>query len=361
MAQLLTPAVAEPPSMMGPLPDNDRLASDADRLGSPKRSMVGDLRQPLPYPNGWFMVSLGHDVTRGQVRTVPFMGQELVLYRTASGLARAIEPYCPHLGAHLGHGGKVQGEDLICPLHGLVFGPDGRCLRASYGEKPHRAALTGRHMKEVNGAILVWTDSDNRPPTWDVPEHDLSNFCPPGYTRHHLRGQAHDAVENGVDLAHFVWLHGFTDARMSHRIDAHLFETTLDARWKGQQLTVHFLNYGVGHAVVAFSMPALGLRMKSLGYFTQTAPFTWTLVSGEALSISRVERLPGIVRNLSYAVLGPLAQYWVQRLVAPDLPIWNAKSYLPRPKLTGTDATAAAHRRWASQFYPTLTDRSEGA
>ncbi|WP_425436809.1 Rieske 2Fe-2S domain-containing protein [Mycobacterium rhizamassiliense] len=42
------------------------------------------------------------------------------MYRTKSGLARAIEAYCPHLGAHLGHGGKVLGDELHCPFHAFA-------------------------------------------------------------------------------------------------------------------------------------------------------------------------------------------------------------------------------------------------
>jgi phenylpropionate dioxygenase-like ring-hydroxylating dioxygenase large terminal subunit len=38
------------------------------------------------------------------------MRKEVVLYRTFSGGVRACEPYCAHIGAHLGHGGMVGGR-----------------------------------------------------------------------------------------------------------------------------------------------------------------------------------------------------------------------------------------------------------
>jgi phenylpropionate dioxygenase-like ring-hydroxylating dioxygenase large terminal subunit len=56
----------------------------------------------------------------GEVLTRQFMDREIVMYRTKSGLARAIEAYCPHLGAHLGHGGKVLGDELHCPFHAFA-------------------------------------------------------------------------------------------------------------------------------------------------------------------------------------------------------------------------------------------------
>lgn len=46
-----------------------------------------------------------------------------------------------HLGAHLGHGGRVQGDIVICPFHGLGFNPAGECVRAPAGTTPPRAQL----------------------------------------------------------------------------------------------------------------------------------------------------------------------------------------------------------------------------
>lgn len=143
--------------------------ANADLLDTPapnKRSATGDKRVPLPYPDGWFRACFSRDLKRGAILTVPFMGQELVLYRTASGRACAIDPYCPHMGAHLG-GGRVQGEELVCSFHGLAFGPDGGCLHGGDGVRPPSAWLTTRHMREINGAVMVWADHQNRPPSWE--------------------------------------------------------------------------------------------------------------------------------------------------------------------------------------------------
>ncbi len=44
-------------------------------------------------------------------------GVDLVLFRTESGKAVGTDPYCPHLGAHLGYGGQIEGETIRCPFH----------------------------------------------------------------------------------------------------------------------------------------------------------------------------------------------------------------------------------------------------
>ena len=43
-----------------------------------------------------------------------------------------MDAYCPHLGAHLGHGGRVEGGAVRCPFHAWLWGGDGRCLEVPY-------------------------------------------------------------------------------------------------------------------------------------------------------------------------------------------------------------------------------------
>lgn len=74
-------------------------------------------RCPFPIPSGWFFVDYAESLNAGEMRNVFVFGQEWVLFRTESGKPGMSDPYCPHLGAHMGHGGKVCGEHLRCPFH----------------------------------------------------------------------------------------------------------------------------------------------------------------------------------------------------------------------------------------------------
>ena len=60
-------------------------------------------------PDGWYAVATSAEIAPGRVRPLRYFGEDLVLYRTASGEARVTEAHCPHLGAHFGHGGTVEG------------------------------------------------------------------------------------------------------------------------------------------------------------------------------------------------------------------------------------------------------------
>ena len=77
-----------------------------------------------PYPRGWFAVASSDELQPGEVRPIHYFGEELVLFRSRMGTAHVFDAYCPHLGAHLGHGGACS-TGWICatrhPLSPLIF------------------------------------------------------------------------------------------------------------------------------------------------------------------------------------------------------------------------------------------------
>ena len=79
-----------------------------------------------------------------------YFGQELVLFRTRSGQAHVLDAYCPHLGAHLGDGGRVVGETLRCPFHGWQYdGSRARASRIPYCERiPPQARVRAWDVQE---------------------------------------------------------------------------------------------------------------------------------------------------------------------------------------------------------------------
>ena len=44
-------------------------------------------RETLPIPSGWFAVAHSHEIAVGEVQKVHYFGQDLVLWRAASGKA----------------------------------------------------------------------------------------------------------------------------------------------------------------------------------------------------------------------------------------------------------------------------------
>ena len=87
------------------------------------------------FPIGWFRVAKSSDITPGKVQTLHYFGRELVAFRTEDGKASVFDAHCPHVGAHLGHGGTVIGSTLQCPFHGWRFSGDGTCAAIPYSDK----------------------------------------------------------------------------------------------------------------------------------------------------------------------------------------------------------------------------------
>jgi phenylpropionate dioxygenase-like ring-hydroxylating dioxygenase large terminal subunit len=78
----------------------------------------------------------------------------MVLLRTRSGHVRLLEAYCPHLGAHLAVGGRVEGETLVCPFHGWRFDTaSGRLLEVPYSPRCPKVRLRTAPVAVVDGLV----------------------------------------------------------------------------------------------------------------------------------------------------------------------------------------------------------------
>ena len=83
-------------------------------------------RYPFPaYPNGWFRAAYSKELAVGEVKALRYLGRDLVLYRDEDGAPHVLDAFCPHLGAHLGHGGCLEDDKLVCPFHAWKFNTDG--------------------------------------------------------------------------------------------------------------------------------------------------------------------------------------------------------------------------------------------
>ena len=74
-------------------------------------------------------------------------------------------------------GGVVRGDCIECPFHQWQFrGEDGECTHVPYDKPPKGAKLHSYTATEVNGAVWLWFDSEDREPFWDIlPVDDIQN------------------------------------------------------------------------------------------------------------------------------------------------------------------------------------------
>ena len=115
-------------------------------------------RFPYPaYANGWFRVSYSDELSAGEVKPLHYFGRELVLFRDEAGDPRLFDAYCPHLGAHLGYGGKVEGDGIRCPFHAWRFDGSGQCAEIPYSKRiPPKAKVEAWPVCERNGIVFAF-------------------------------------------------------------------------------------------------------------------------------------------------------------------------------------------------------------
>jgi phenylpropionate dioxygenase-like ring-hydroxylating dioxygenase large terminal subunit len=323
----------------------------------PEPPPLAELQPRRPYPNGWFAVAFADELRSGQVLRRRFLGEDLVVYRTRRGIVRAVEPYCPHLGAHLGHGGWVEGEEIVCPFHHFAFGTDGTCVRTGYGTRPPAMRLVQREVREVNSAIFVWHHAGGAPPTWEIATQPTDGFPAAFCHVATLVDHPQDVVENAVDLGHIGPVHGYHDVRLRQPLTTHGPSFTIAATGEramplGRPLEVTFdiVVHGFGHLWVDATIPRLRAAAQFQAMATPIDPCRVEIRFSAALRVGCDPpngRTRALASRLLTLALGPAFRRDTQR----DFPIWEHKIYVEQPRLAKGDGPLPAFREWAQQFY----------
>jgi len=98
-----------------------------------KNRAVGSKDLPPPYPNGWYGILESSKLKSAEALYISCLGQHFVIYRSQKSKVFILDAYCPHLGANMGLGGRVVGENIECPFHQWSFrGTDGVCTSIPY-------------------------------------------------------------------------------------------------------------------------------------------------------------------------------------------------------------------------------------
>jgi phenylpropionate dioxygenase-like ring-hydroxylating dioxygenase large terminal subunit len=305
---------------------------------------------PLPTPNGWFAVAYGRDLIPGDVRSIRYFGEDMVLFRTRTGQARVLDPWCPHLGAHVAEGGRVVGEALRCPFHAWQFdGESGRCVSIPYCDKiPPRARLRAWDVQEKNGMIFVWHHVDQKPPEWDFPElPELSDpaWSEPRCFEFETRAHVQDTHENNNDPVHFQYVHGSgetlpTDIEYSSDGRHYRAVSRAEAKTPAGPFEYELVrdSWGLGLTAVRFA----GIGSAGLLMFSSTTP----VEEGRTLSRWLLTATSEMIDSAGEEFITSIT-----RGVMQDLPIWNHKVHRAKPVLCEADKHLAEFRKWARQFY----------
>lgn len=106
---------------------------------------------------GWYAVSLSGGVEASSSNGTYLFGEEIVVWRDATGKAHVWVDRCPHRGMRLSYG-FVRSDRIACLYHGWQYGTDGRCLRipAHPEIQPPASIVVWRHScHEAIGLIFA--------------------------------------------------------------------------------------------------------------------------------------------------------------------------------------------------------------
>lgn len=298
-------------------------------------------RFPFGIPFSWYQVAYSDDLARGEVRRLRAFGRDLVLFRGEDDTAGLLDAHCPHMGAHLGHGGEVVGPSLECPFHGWRWGADGTCNHIPYAKRiPEGARANAYPVREAFGMIFAWFHPRQQGPVFELP--DFPEWQSPGWCsswQHReieLATHPQEIAENGPDWRHLRKVHAM-DLTADHFVfepDGYIYRWYLGGEVPVGESTLDGVNHGFG-----LSTFRQGGIHQAIVITTSTPIEVDRLVFRlSVLSQAPEDQLP---QQLEY--------HWA--FAEPDFRIWENKIHRARPMLCEEDGPIALFRTWAAQFY----------
>ena len=305
----------------------------------------------LPIPFGWFAVAMSSEIASGEIKTLHYFGTEFVMWRGQDGGVRAVDPFCPHLGAHLGVNSTVNGNDLRCAFHHWSFSGVGGVTDIPYSKtippRLKRHCLPVWPVVESEGVVYVWNHPDKAEPKWPVA---MMPSCPDGEWVLHstydwvINIHVQEITENGQDHAHFNAVHGVTGpAEGEFKIDGWVRSNKVVAEMptpRGPMTgIIDVTATGPGQSITEFKdVTHIVHSQQTTPINAETTHLRWQMYHAPGLSEGRLRVANARIRDLV-------------KQVQQDIPIWNAKIFRSEPLLVKGDGPILAYRRQYQRFY----------
>ncbi len=86
--------------------------------------------------NKWYLICPSKDL-KNEIRSEKILGEDIIIYRTKSGEATALEDRCCHRNVKLSLG-YLEGENVVCGYHGWEYNCEGSCVLNSLSIAGHK-------------------------------------------------------------------------------------------------------------------------------------------------------------------------------------------------------------------------------
>ena len=164
--------------------------------------------------NAWYIAAWQDEIAAGALFNRTILNEPIVFYRKQDGSIAAIGNRCPHRFAPL-HLGKLEGDCVQCPYHGLRFDSSGQCTHSPHGDGrvPKAAQVKSYPVVERHLAVWVWMGDPAAANPDRIPDYSFLSSAKPtarntGYL--HTRANYELLSDNIMDLSHVDFLHPAT-------------------------------------------------------------------------------------------------------------------------------------------------------
>lgn len=301
------------------------------------------------FAKGWYLICWSDDLQPETVMPLRYFGRDYVAFRGKDGAATLLAAHCPHLGAHLGFGGRVVGNEIVCPFHAWRFDSSGRCTEVPYAKRiPPRACVDAYPVQEHSGMVLSYFGPPGSKADYDVPP--IEEVGDPAWTslqrsQIEIATQPREVIENIADLAHFMPVHNTL-------IDD--FEVTID----GPRATQY--SVGRGHNLKNEPIPVVSTATYH-GPAVQLTRLQWAydmvLVNTHIpIEENRLLLRFGVMLKAGDGVTLP-PQVLEAHVAAArdgyfeDVAIWENKRWRDEPMLADGDGPIGKVRKWYDSFF----------
>jgi 3-ketosteroid 9alpha-monooxygenase subunit A len=305
----------------------------------------------LPLPFGWFAVAMSDEIKSGDLKTLKYFGAQFVVWRGEDGELRAVDPYCPHLGAHLGVGGEVIGNDLRCPFHHWSFNGDGGVADIPYAKfippKLKRSCLPTWPIQESMGVVYVWYHPRKAAPKWElasVPQISQEEWVEAERHEWIIKIHIQEITENGQDYAHFRAVHGVPSPPAAEfKLDGWTRRNTVRAKMNTPRgpmdAEIDMTAVGPGQSFIRYTDVTNVFQAQQVTAIDATTTHVrWQLFHPADLSEGKMRVTKARMRDLA-------------KQITQDIPIWESKLYMTDPQLVEGDGPILAYRKQYARFY----------
>lgn len=190
----------------------------------------------------WYAAATSNEVGPDTLFHRKILGTSVLIYRDDEGKPIGLHDRCPHRFAPLSLG-KREGNEIVCPYHGLRFNEGGFCTHNPHGRGalPKKPVVRSFPIVERHGFMWIWMAEDEPDHSMlpDFPKLDEGPDEGIGYTYMKLPVNYRMILDNVMDLSHVDHVHGeiiSTRGKLSPLIpEVEESEKVISAKWEWEQ------------------------------------------------------------------------------------------------------------------------------